>query len=181
MADGPLPTFYEPTESPERNPVHKQQDNPLVKRFDDLPHNQKSAVADPRYPYVLTTFRVTEHHVSGQMSRWSGWLNELQPELYLELSPELANELGVTHRGWVTVETPRAQIEARAMVTSRVRPFNVGGRVLHQVAIPFHFGYSGRAIGDIANDLLSLTEEPNAAINETKALLCNVRPGRRAR
>jgi formate dehydrogenase major subunit len=181
MADGPLPTFYEPTESPERNPVHRQQDNPLVKRFDNLPGNLKSEPGDPRFPYVLTTFRVTEHHVSGQMSRWSGWLSELQPELYLEISPELAGQLGVEHRGWVTVETPRAAIEARAMVTSRLRPFDLDGRVLHQVALPFHFGYSGKVTGDITNDLLSLTEEPNVAINETKALVCNVRPGRRPR
>ena len=129
----------------------------------------------------MTTFRVTEHHVSGQMSRWNSWLAELQPELYLEISPELAAEIGVTHRGWVTVETPRAAIEARAMVTSRLRPFNLGGGVRHQVALPFHFGYSGKVTGDIANDLLALTEEPNVRINETKALVCNVRPGRRPR
>ncbi|MEA2683427.1 MAG: formate dehydrogenase major subunit [Chloroflexota bacterium] len=181
MADGPLPTFYEPTETSERNAVYAQQDNPMVKRFDDLDGNRKAQPADPAYPYVLTTFRVTEHHVSGQMSRWSGWLSELQPELYLEISPELAHELGIEHRGWVTVETPRARVEARAMVTARIRPFEVAGRTLHQVAIPFHFGYAGRVTGDIANDLLALTEEPNVAINETKALVCNVRPGRRPR
>ncbi|MGH7747775.1 MAG: molybdopterin dinucleotide binding domain-containing protein, partial [Candidatus Dormibacteria bacterium] len=141
----------------------------------------KVALADPRYPYVLTTFRVTEHHVSGQMSRWSSWLAELQPEQWLELSPELAAELGVTPGGWVTVETPRAAVEARALVTRRLRPFVVGGRTLHQVAMPFHYGYSGLVTGDIANDLLSITEEPNVFINDTKALMCAVRPGRRPR
>jgi len=181
LADGPLPTFYEPTESPRSNQVHAQQDNPLLKRFDGLAGNVKSAPDDPKYPFVLTTFRVTEHHVSGQMSRWSSWLSELQPDLYLEISPELARQVGVEHRGWVTVETPRAAIEARAMVTARLRPFDLDGRVLHQVALPFHFGYAGRVTGDIVNDLLSLTEEPNVAINETKALVCNVRPGRRPR
>jgi formate dehydrogenase major subunit len=181
MADGPLPTYYEPTEAPEQNPLYDQQDNPLTRRFDGVEGNPKAAVSDPRYPYVLTTFRVTEHHVSGQMSRWSGWLSELQPELFLEISPELAADLGVEHGGWVTVKTPRATIEARAMVTARLRPFDLGGRVQHQVALPFHFGYSGRVVGDIANDLLSLTEEPNVAINETKSLVCDVRPGRRKR
>jgi len=181
MADGPLPTFYEPTESIESNPLHRQQENPLEKRFDNLAGNRKAAPGDPRYPYILTTFRVTEHHLSGQMSRWNAWLAELQPALYLELSPELAAELGVRHRDWVTVETPRAQVEARAMVTGRLRPFRVDGQVRHEVAIPFHFGYSGKVTGDIANDLLALTEEPNVAIFETKALVCSVRPGRRLR
>ena len=139
------------------------------------------ALGDPRYPYVLTTFRVTEHHVSGQMSRWSSWLSELQPESWLELSPELATELGITDGGWVTVETPRAAVEARALVTRRLRPLLVGGRTLHQVGMPFHFGYSGLVTGDVVNDLLSLTEEPNVSINETKALMCAVRTGRRTR
>jgi formate dehydrogenase major subunit len=181
LLDGPLPTFYEPTEAPERNPLYAQQGNPLLRSRDDLPGNLKVAPGDPRYPHLLTTFRVTEHHVSGQMSRWSSWLAELQPEQWLELSPELAAELGVTAGGWVTVATPRATVEARALVTRRLRPFTVGGRTLHQVAMPFHFGYSGLVTGDIANDLLSLTEEPNVFINETKALMCAVRPGRRER
>ncbi|HEV7465916.1 MAG TPA: molybdopterin-dependent oxidoreductase, partial [Candidatus Dormibacteraeota bacterium] len=181
LLDGPLPTFYEPTEAPGRNPLYAQQSNPLMKTRDDLPGNLKVALGDPRYPHLLTTFRVTEHHVSGQMSRWSSWLAELQPEQWLELSPELATELGVTAGGWVTAETPRATVEARALVTRRLRPFTVGGRTLHQVAMPFHYGYSGLVTGDIANDLLSLTEEPNVFINETKALMCAVRPGRRQR
>jgi formate dehydrogenase major subunit len=181
LLDGPLPTHYEPTEAPRRNPLYAQQHNPLLKRRDELPGNLKVALGDPRYPHLLTTFRVTEHHVSGQMSRWSSWLAELQPEAWLELSTELAAELGVTAGGWVTVETPRAVVEARALVTRRLRPFVVGGRTLHQVGMPFHYGYSGLVVGDIANDLLSLTEEPNVYINETKALMCAVRAGRRPR
>ncbi|HEV1996552.1 MAG TPA: molybdopterin dinucleotide binding domain-containing protein, partial [Candidatus Dormibacteraeota bacterium] len=179
LADGPLPTFYEPTEAPEPNALYEQQDNPLVRRFDDLPMNEKIDLGDPRFPHVLTTFRLTEHHVSGQMSRWNSWLSELQPEMFVEISPELADSLGIVNSGWATLTTPRGQIEAKALVTRRIRPFQVNGRTLHQVAIPFHYGYAGGVRGEIANDLLSLTEEPNVAINETKALMCHVRAGRK--
>jgi formate dehydrogenase major subunit len=179
LADGPLPTFYEPTEAPGDNPLYKQRENPLTRRFDDLPMNVKIDPGDPNFPHVLTTFRVTEHHVSGQMSRWNSWLSELQPEMFVEISPELAGSLGIVNGGWATLTTPRGQIEAKALVTRRIRPFEVNGRTLHQVAIPFHFGYAGGVRGEIANDLLSLTEEPNVAINETKALMCHVRAGRK--
>jgi formate dehydrogenase major subunit len=179
LVDGPLPTFYEPTEAPDDNPLYEQQENPLARRFDDLPMNLKIDPGDPYFPHVLTTFRLTEHHVSGQMSRWNSWLAELQPEMFVEISPELARSLGIVNGGWATLTTPRGQIEARALVTGRIRPFEVNGRTLHQVAIPFHFGYAGGVRGEIANDLLSLTEEPNVAINETKALMCHVRAGRK--
>ena len=115
------------------------------------------------------------------MTRTLSHLAELQPELFTEISPELAAELGLTHGDWATITTPRGLVEARVMVTPRMRPVRIDGRVLHQVGLPYHWGYRGQVTGDIVNDLLAISEEPNVRIMETKALVCNLVPGRRAR
>ena len=112
------------------------------------------------------------------MSRFNSWLNELQPEMFIELSPELAEERGIEHGGWMVAWNRRAAIEARAMVTRRVRPLKVDGRVMHQIAIPFHWGFAGETVGAVANDLTSVLTDPNVSMHEAKAFVCNVRPGR---
>jgi formate dehydrogenase major subunit len=99
--------------------------------------------------------------------------------LFTEVSPELAAEIGLEHGDWATISTLRAEVEARVAVTRRMRPMMIDGRQVHQVGIPYHWGYKGLAKGDIVNDLLVVSEEPNVRIMETKALVCNVRPGRR--
>jgi formate dehydrogenase major subunit len=177
VKDGPLPTHYEPVESPVSNPFYGQQDDPAVECF-DAALNYKSRPLDPEYPIVATTFRLTEHYLSGPMSRFNSWLNELQPEMFIELSPELATERGIRHGDWMVVWNRRAEIEARAMVTERVRPLRVEGRTLHQIAIPFHWGFAGETVGSIANDLTSLLTDPNVSMHEAKAFVCNIRPGR---
>jgi formate dehydrogenase major subunit len=121
---------------------------------------------------------LTEHHTAGGMTRYLSHLAELQPDLFCEISPELAAERGIVHGEWVTVSTARAAIEARALVTARMRPVPLDGRVVHQVGLPYHWGYRGLVKGGIANDLVAISEEPNVRIMESKALLCNVRPGR---
>jgi formate dehydrogenase major subunit len=178
VKDGPLPTHYEPVESPVMNLLYReQQDNPTVERY-DVPLNAKDPPLDPEYPIVATTYRVTEHYLSGPMSRFDSWLNELQPAMFVELSPELARERGIKHGGWMVVWNTRAAIEARAMVTSRIRPLKVNGRVLHQIGVPFHWGYAGEAVGSIANDLTSIVADPNVSMHEAKAFTCNVKAGR---
>jgi formate dehydrogenase major subunit len=127
---------------------------------------------------VATTFRLTEHYLSGPMSRFDSWLNELQPEMFVDLSPELAAERGIQHGGWVTVWNRRGAIEARAMVTKRVRPLTIEGQTVHQIAIPFHWGFAGETVGSIANDLTSIVADPNVSMHEAKAFTCNVRAGR---
>jgi formate dehydrogenase major subunit len=115
------------------------------------------------------------------MSRTIGYLSELQPELFCEVSPALASERGLDHRGWATIVTARTAIEARVMVTDRLRPLEVGGRTLHQVGIPYHWGFRGRTTGDSANDLFPLALDPNVHIQEVKAATCDIRAGRRPR
>ena len=180
LEDGPLPVHYEPLESPLDNPLYGRQSNPVA-RPEEGPENPYALPHDPRYPHVLTTYRLTEHHTAGGMSRTLSHLAELQPELFAEISPELAAEVGVENGEWVTVRTPRAMVEARALVTSRMMTLEVGGRRLHQVGMPYHWGSKGIVRGDVVNDLVALSEEPNVRIMEAKALVCGVAAGRRPR
>jgi formate dehydrogenase major subunit len=114
------------------------------------------------------------------MSRWLPWLSELQPELFAEISLELAQEKGIRNRDWVTLVSARGAIEARALVTPRIRPLRLGTRVVHEIGLPFHFGYMGFVTGAIANDLTHMVLEPNVRIMETKAIMVDLVPGRRA-
>jgi formate dehydrogenase major subunit len=179
LKDGPLPTHYEPLESVIKNPFYEQQVNPAAQKKErpDNPYAKPSG--DPRYPYVMTTYRLTEHHTAGGMTRTLPHLAELQPEFFTEVSPELAEEIGLTHGDWATISTPRAQVQVRVLVTRRMRPLWIDGKRIHQVGLPYHWGYKGIVKGDSANDLVAISEEPNVRIMEAKAMVCNVEPGRR--
>ncbi len=177
IKDGPLPTHYEPRESVVSNSLHQTQTNPTL-RVSEADINQLAEETDPEFPVVATTYRLTEHYLSGPMSRFNSWLNELQPEMFVELGPELAAERGIEHRGWMIVTTKRAEIEARAMVTRRIRPLMVHGRVVHQIGLPIHWGYAGETVGSIANDLTPMLMGLNVSMHEAKTFTCNVRTGR---
>jgi formate dehydrogenase major subunit len=180
LKDGPLPAHYEPLETPVHNhlyPAHST--DPAAKKLESE-QNPYATSPDPRFPFVLTTYRLTEHHTAGGMSRYLSHLAELQPELFCELSLELAQQLQIENGNWVTVATARGAIEARALVTSRIQPIHLNGQVVHQVGLPYHWGYKGLVKGDVVNDLIALSQEPNVRIMETKALLCNVFAGRQS-
>ncbi len=184
LVDGPLPAHYEPQDSPVSNPLYAQQRNPArqVKAFAHPDNRFQPSGAEPGagvFPYVATTYRLTEHHTAGGMSRWLPYLSELQPEFFCEVSPELAAERGLEHLGWATIATARNVIEARVLVTERMRPLTIQGRRLHQVGLPYHWGPNGYSTGDSANDLVEISLDPNVHIQETKAFACDIRPGRR--
>ena len=181
LTDGPIPTHYEPVESPHHNLLYpRTQDNPSTITYDH-PGNRYHPVGSDIYPYVLTTYRLTEHHTAGGMSRHLPYLAELQPEAFCEVSLELARARGLTHLGWATLVTARSAIELKVLITERMRPLRVDGRETHQIGVPWHFGPNGLATGDVANDLLSIALDPNAHIQESKVLTCDIRPGRRPR
>jgi formate dehydrogenase major subunit len=122
---------------------------------------------------------LTEHHTAGGMSRFVKYLAELQPEMFVEVSPELAAERGLVHLDYAHVITARAAIEARVLVTDRLTPLRVEDRVIHQLWLPYHWGHEGMATGDSANDLFGITLDPNVLIQESKVGTCDIRPGRR--
>ena len=174
LKDGPLPAHYEPLESNVRNPLYAQQSNPAAQRF-ERPDNPYASSPDARFPYVLTTYRLTEHHTAGAMSRTLSHLAELQPELFAEISPELASEAGVKNGEMVEIATARGSIRARALVTTRMPSLDIHGRRVHQVGLPYHWGGRGLVTGDVVNDLLAISEEPNVKIFESKGLTCSLR------
>lgn len=180
LADGPLPTHYEPHESPVRNALYGRQQNPCRQVY-EVPANRSNPAGSAVYPYVFTTYRLTEHHTAGGMSRSLPVLSELQPEFFCEVSPALARERGLEHLGWATLVTARAAVEAKVIVTDRMRPLRLGGRVVHQVGLPYHWGPNGLSTGDAANELLPVVLDPNVHIQEAKAATCDIRPGRRPR
>lgn len=180
LADGPLPAHYEPFESPVDNALYGQRENPARQTL-GVPSNPYNPAGSPVYPYVFTTYRLTEHHTAGGMSRTLPYLSELQPEFFCEVSPELATERGLDHLGWATIVSARTAIEARVLVTERIKPLRVRGRTIHQIGLPYHWGPNGISRGDAANDLLSVVLDPNVHIQEAKAATCDIRPGRRPR
>ena len=185
LQDGPMPTHYEPHESPFRNALYGQQGNPTRKVYgrDDNPSNPSPPEAHSEvFPHVLFTSRLTEHHTAGGMSRNLPFLSELQPEMFVEVSPAAApSRSGSTHLGWATLVSSRSAIEARVLVTERLRPLRVQDRLVHQVWVPYHWGYTGLVTGDAANDLFGIVLDPNVLIQESKVITVDVRPGRRPR
>ncbi len=174
-ADGPFPEHYEPLECPiDKNYLSSQMINPtaVVYSTGADPH----ATCDPRFPFVCTTFRVTEHWQTGLMTRNQGWLMELQPEMFVEMSEELAKLQGIKNGERVMVSSARAALECTAVVTRRLKPFRVGHATIHQVGIPWHYGWRWPAVGSAksANLLTPPAGDPNTRIPETKAFMVNV-------
>ncbi len=172
--DGPLPEHYEPFESPlAGNPLSGQRVNPTAVHF----ANEEKAVRDKRFPYVCTTYRVTEQWQSGTMTRNTPWLREMQPEGFCEISRELAGELSITNGDRVVMESLRGKVEVVALVTPRLRPLAIMGETVHEVGIPWQFAW-GQKPGngnDSANLLTPSVGDPNTGIPETKAFMVNLR------
>jgi formate dehydrogenase major subunit len=178
LKDGPMPAHYEPLESPVKNAVYVQQNNPSLREW-NRPDNALNGTENPDFPFVLTTYRLTEQ--SGIMTRYVPWLAELQPALFAEIDPELAVIRGVRNGDWVTIVTKLGEIEARALVSGRMRPLRLGkGRRVHQVGVPYNYGSLGFAKGDAVGQLVPLAMDPNVSIHEAKTVTCNVRAGRRS-
>jgi formate dehydrogenase major subunit len=178
LKDAPLPTHYEPRQSVIENLLYAQQNNPTMGEWvrRDNPYNKP---VDAEFPYVLTTYRITE--MSGIMTRYVPWLAELAPAAFCEIDPELAVEKSIANGDWVTIATALGTMEARALVTGRLRPLRVGrGQRIHQVGIPYNYGRFGLATGDSPGPLVALAIDPNVSIHEAKSLTCNIRAGRRA-
>jgi formate dehydrogenase major subunit len=180
LVDGPLPAHYEPDESPVDNPLYARRANPARQQF-ERPENPTNPPESDVYPFVATTYRLTEHHTGGGMSRTVPHLAELQPAMFVEVHPDLAELRGLRHGGWATIVTARTAIEARVLVTERMKSLRVRGRRVHQVGLPYHWGTKGLTTGDSVNDLMGLALDPNVHIQEAKAFTCDIRPGRRPR
>ena len=173
--DGPLPEHYEPLEcAVGSHSFSKQLHNPTALKFSGP--TEAHAVCDPRFPFICSTYRVTEHWQTGVMTRNSPWLLEAEPQMFCEMSPELAAMRGIKNGDKVMMESTRGSLWAKAIVTERIKPFTVQGQTIHQVGIPWHYGWTWpKNGGDSANILCPSVGDPNTGIPETKAFMVNVR------
>ena len=167
--DGPFPEHYEPAETPvAQHPFSKQLSSPVYK-FHTSDMDKLAKAADPKYPIVLTTYSMTEHWCGGGETRNVPNLLEAEPQLYVEMSPELAKEKGIANGDGVIVESARGRVEAIAMVTVRIRPFKVMGKTVHLIGMPFAYGWTTPKCGDSTNRLTIVACDPNTTIPEAKA------------
>jgi formate dehydrogenase major subunit len=196
LADGPFPEHYEPLECPvEKNFMSPQKSNPTIKRFDkpgvgsDLDVYSGVDSCDPRFPFVATTYRVSEHWQTGVLTRWCPWLAEMQPGMFVEMSLELAKERSIKNGDMCIVSTARGEVEATAIVTPRFKPLLIDGNEIHQIGIPWHYGWITTkdrkydpgdkkaevfTQGDAANLLTPTIGDANTMIPESKAFMANV-------
>lgn len=173
--DGPFPEHYEPAETPvAQHPFSKQLSSPVYK-FHTSDMDKLAKAADPKYPIVLTTYSMTEHWCGGGETRNVPNLLEAEPQLYVEMSPELAKEKGIASGDGVIVESARGRVEAIAMVTVRIRPFKVMGKTVHLIGMPFAYGWTTPKCGDSTNRLTIVACDPNTTIPEAKACCVNIR------
>jgi formate dehydrogenase major subunit len=174
LADGPFPEHYEPWETPvDKNLFSAQLSSPVAGGFSSKA--DASGSGDSRFPIVATSHRISEHWQTGVMSRWLPWLLESQPELFVEISEELAKIRGIKNGERCIISSARGSVEAAALVTYRIQPFTVHGRTVHQVSIPFHYGWlQPQNSGDSANLLTSCACDPNTRIPETKSFMVNI-------
>lgn len=174
LADGPFPEHYEPLECPiEKNIMSSQRINPVIKIFEGGPDT--FATCDPRYPFICSTYRVTEHWQTGVLTRWLPWLLEAEPQVFCEMSQELAKLRGIENGDKVLVETTRGKLEAVAIVTHRLKPLVIAGQTVHMIGLPYHFGWlHPKDGGDSANLLTPTIGDPNTMIPESKAFMANV-------
>ena len=181
LADGPFPEHYEPLECPiEKNLISPQFVNPIIKRWekDGVPELDLRATCDPRFPIVCTTYRVSEHWQTGVMTRWTPWLLELQPEMFVEMGKELAELKEIKNGDRVIVKSARGEVNAVAIVTARFKPFTIADQIVHEVGIPWHYGwrYPNPELKELrsANLLTPSIGDPNTMIPESKAFMVDV-------
>jgi formate dehydrogenase major subunit len=171
LNDGPFPEHYEAIESPVENLLHaKVSSNPASKRFS----SDKDAYGTvDKFPYVCTTYRLTEHFHYWTQHQQNGRLNEIQPGFFFEVPDALARELGIADGARVKVSSARGSIEGPAIVTKRLLPMTINGKKVWHIGFPIHWGFAGDPAhaGPLANMLTPFAMDPNTWTPEYKTFL----------
>lgn len=173
LANGPLPTFYEPIESPVGNLLYAEQHDPLAMIW-DYPENRVTTEPTSDYPHLVHLSSLAEHHTTGELTRWAPWLNEQQPAPFCEISPSLAVSLDVFTRDFVLIFTPRATIYAQVLVTPRVLPLTIDGTTVEHVALPRHWGYQGLSQGPVAHDITPFTRRDDISAGSHQVIMARL-------
>jgi formate dehydrogenase major subunit len=174
VADGPFPEHYEVFESPTENLLHPQQNhNPIAIQLKSS--MDKLGTVAEGYNLVCTTYRLTEMY--HYWTKNNPMNVQLQPEPFVEIPAELADEMGIRGGEKVKVTSARSFYIAKAMVTRRIKPMLIDGKKTYQIGIPIHWGYrgiaedEGRTAKTLANQLSPAVIDPNAFTPEFKGFL----------
>jgi len=175
VADGPFPEHYEPIESPIQNPLHPGvSSTPVAYIYDERAGRPKRFGTPDKFPYVATSYRLTEHehYVTQNVEQ----LVALQPEAFVEVPAELAQEKGIVTGDAVRVSSMRGKLEVRAVVTKRLGPLTIDGKKVYQIGIPIHWGFVGINTGQhwLANALTPFVGDASSRTPEFKAFLVNI-------
>jgi len=182
MIDGPFPEHYEPVEAPIANPLHPQQsEDPVAFLYDQAAGrpNRFGKAAD--FPYVATSYRLTEHE--HYVTQHVPLLVGLQPQAFVEVPAELADQKSIKSGDRVRVSSARGKLEVVALVTKRLGPITLAGnKTVYQIGIPIHWGFVGvsaeqnpdRSKYWLANALTPFVGDANARTPEFKAFLVNI-------
>ncbi len=180
-----VPIHREPLHSPrpdlvKRYPTYK--DKPNHYRIDTDYASEQNPDLVKEFPYVITTGRQVEHMGAGAETRSNQYLVELQPEMYAEINPRLANNLGIRDGAMMWVESPEGgKIKVKAMHTERVDdktiflPYHFAGILMGESLVdkypkghaPFATGESGNVVTNYGYDIIT-------QIQATKDGLCKV-------
>ena len=179
LVDGPFPEHWEPKETPfTSNPMGTSQlSSPYSYSY---PTALYAAAGSSTYPIVCTTFRLTEHWHGGGFTRNCPTQVEMMPEPFLEMSEELAANPGgilggtVNSGDLVIVTSARGSITLKACVTKRWKPFVINGNTIHEVGMPWHWGWASLAPGATANVLTPFIGDANTRIPETKVFMVSI-------
>jgi len=174
MNDGPFPEYYEPHESVVTNLLHpKQVNNPVSKKFKSA--DDKYGTPAEGYNILCTTYRLTEHY--HYWTKNNPMNVQLQPEPFVEIPAELADDMGLHGGEKVKVTSARGYYLARAMVTKRIKPMMIDGKKTYQIGLPIHWGFrgikedEGKTDLTLANQLTMAATDPNAFTPEFKGFL----------
>jgi formate dehydrogenase major subunit len=173
MRDGPFPAHYEPFEAPIANVIApKIRGNPASRVF----RGDMEQFGDAKeFPYAATSYRLTEHF--HYWTKHNAVNASLQPEFFVEISEQLANEKSIKSGAWVRVWSKRGSVKAKAVVTKRIQPLICDGKTVHIVGIPLHWGFTGVARkGFGPNSLTPYVGDANFETPEYKAFLVDIEP-----
>ena len=182
MLDGPVPEHYEPYEAPIPNPLHPSvSEDPVAFLYDQAAGRPSRFGKVDKYPYVATSYRLTEHE--HYVTQHVPLLVGLQPQAFVEVPEELANEKGIKNGDRVRVSSARGKLEVSALVTKRLGPITLAGnKKVYQIGIPIHWGFVGVSAEQnpekskywLANALTPMVGDVGARTPEFKAFLVNI-------
>jgi formate dehydrogenase major subunit len=134
------------------------------------------------YPIILTSGRLVEYEGGGDESRSNPWLAELQQDMFVEINPRTANNIGVRDGEQVWVEGPEGgKVKVMAMLTNRVgegvafMPFHFGGHLQGEDRrSKYPKGADPYVLGESTNTAQTYGYDSVTQMQETKATLCKI-------